>query len=205
MRLMAIFGILLLLLSAGYQPTNIPTGEESAVSVMDDVNRLNSMRDLDEIFALEGDNEFSIAFSSALEDWTEYGEHLEALSPEARIFYLCNAIERDVNCDGFLGYIFEHDGCYATETVVALETIGAPKTADILRRAIAFLPNGVCPTDYFEREDILFTDYDGYSSAYSELDEEFYSYPDGVLWQLNAAYARARRDSFSAPGEGAKP
>ena len=65
MRLMAIFGILLLLLSAGYQPTNIPTGEESAVSVMDDVNRLNSMRDLDEIFALEGDNEFSIAFSSA--------------------------------------------------------------------------------------------------------------------------------------------
>ena len=72
MKLIAIFSVLLLLLTAGCQSgPNIPTEEESAVSIMDDVDRLSSMRDLEEIFALEDDNEFGIALSSALDDWTE--------------------------------------------------------------------------------------------------------------------------------------
>ena len=120
---------------------------------MDKVKQLMSMRDLDEIFALEDDTDFAIALSSALCDWTNYGEKLDILSPEAQVFYLCNTLDEKVNNDGLIGFIFESYGQWAPETAEALETVGAPQTADILRRAIALLPDGVCPRDYAQRED----------------------------------------------------
>lgn len=195
----------LFLLLAGCSPaaepsdTPLPTEEETAVSVMDKVKRLMAMRDLDEIFALEDDTDFATALSSALCDWTDYGESLDGLSPEAQTFYLCDILEMQVNNDGFVGFIFESYGQWAPETVDALETIGAPQTADILRRAIALLPDGVCPRDYTQRNDLLFEDEDKYYTAYNALDEEFYAYPDGVLSDLYVTYARDHRDCFSAP------
>ncbi len=171
------------------------------MSVIDEVNALMAMRDLDAIFALEHDTDFCIALSSALNDWTEYGKYLECLSPEAQAFYLCDALESKVNNDGLFGFILESYGRWAPETVDALETIGAPQTADILRRVIALLPNGICPRDDIEREAILLDNDDYYSEAYGKLDDEFYAEPDGSLQDLYAAYARAHRDSFSQPSD----
>lgn len=196
----------LFLLLAGCSPTAepsdtpLPTEEETVVSdTMDKVERLMAMRDLDEIFALEDDTDFATALSSALCDWTNYGEHLELLSPEAQVFYLCGQLDSEINSNGFVGFIFESYGQWAPETVDALETIGAPQTADILRRAIALLPDGVCPRDHTQREGLLFEDEDKYYTAYNALDEEFYAYPDGVLTDLYVAYARDHRDCFSEP------
>lgn len=178
--------------------SSTPAEEGSDMSdIHKQVERLMEMRDLDEIFALEDDTDFCIALSSALADWTEYGERLDRLSPEAQVFYLCDALESKVNNDGFFGFISESYGRWAPETVDALETISAPKTADILRRAIALLPDGVCPRDYIERETILLDNDDYYSEAYGVLDEEFYACPDGDLQGLYAAYAREHRDCFT--------
>lgn len=107
--------------------TNTPTEEESPLSISDIVEQLMAMRDLDEIFALENDTDFAIALGSALDDWTEYGQYLDRLSPEAQVFYLCEAVENKVNCDGLYGFILEFYGHWAPETVDALETVGAPK------------------------------------------------------------------------------
>lgn len=176
------------------------TPAEEGIDISDillKVDRLMKMRNLDEIFALEDDTDFCIALSSALDDWAEYGEELDRLSPEAQVFYLCDALESKVNNDGIYGFILESYGHWAPETVDALETIGAPKTADILRRAIALLPDGVCPKDNIERETILLDNDDYYSEAYGVLDEEFYACPDGDLQGLYAAYAREHRDCFT--------
>lgn len=196
----------LFLLLAGCAPaaevpdTNALIEEESPVSdPMNKVEQLMSMRDLDEIFALEDDTDFAIALSSALCDWTNYGECLDLLSSEAQVFYLCEQLDTAINSDGFVSFIFERYGQWAPETVDALEIIGAPQTADILRRAIALLPDEICPRDYTQRNDLLFEAEDKYYTAYNALDEEFYTYPDGVLTDLYIAYARDHRDCFSEP------
>lgn len=165
------------------------------------VEQLMKMRDLDAIFALENDTDFCTALSSALEDWTEYGEYPDRLSPEGQVFYLCNALQEKVFNDGLYGFILESYGRWAPETVDALETVGAPQTADILRRVIALLPNGICPKDDIERETILLDNADYYSEAYDALDDEFYADPDGDLQDLYAAYARAHRECFVQPKE----
>ncbi len=164
---------------------------------MDEMERLMAMRDLDEIFALEDDTQFCIALSSALDEKTGYGDKLEELAPEARVFYLCNALEEKVNSDGLYGFFLESYGQWALETVDALETVGALKTADILRRAIALFPDGICPKDGVERENILLDDRDRFAEACGGLDGEFYAYPDGSLQAFYAAYARDHRDAFS--------
>lgn len=204
-QLIVLCSLLFLLMGCGpvdEAPSVSTTPAEEGVNVsdrMEKVDRLMEMRDLDEIFALEDDTDFCIALSSALADWTEYGERLDRLSPEAQVFYLCEALDGMVNSDGFYGFILESYGRWAPETVDALETIGAPKTADIVRRAIALLPDGVCPRDYIERETILLDNDEYYYEAYDALDEEFYAYPDGALQNLYAAYAREHRDCFSQP------
>jgi len=65
------------------------------------LEQLMAMRDMDEIFALEDVTDFVTALSSALWDRTESGKHLDAVSPEARVFYLCNALDAEVNNGGF--------------------------------------------------------------------------------------------------------
>ncbi len=165
--------------------------------IKDSLERLMAMRDLDEIFALEDDTDFSIALSSALSDWTEFGERLDAISSEAQVFYLCNALDEKVNSDGLFGFLIESYGRWTPETVDALETIGAPRTADILRRAIALFPDGPFPRDYEERENLLLDENASYSEECNKLDSEFYAYPDGVLQDLYTSYARNHRDCFS--------
>ncbi len=166
---------------------------------MDSVEQLMAMRNLDEIFALEDDTDFAIALYSALCDWTEFGEHLDAISPEAQVFYLCNALDEKVNSDGLYGFLIESYGRWTPETADALETIGAPRTAKILLRAIALFPDGPFPRDYEERENLLLDENASYSEECDKLDSEFYAYPDGVLQDLYISYARNHRDCFSAP------
>jgi len=157
----------------------------------------NAKEALDVIFALEDDTDFCIALSSVLDEKTDYGERLEELAPAAQVFYLCNALDAKVNSDGFYGFLLESWGRWTPETVDALETVGAPKTAELLRRAAALFPAGPFPRDDGEREELLLEEDEAYSEECGELDDEFYAYPDGLLQTLYAAYARDHRDDFS--------
>ncbi len=167
--------------------------------ILDSLKRLTAMRNLDEIFALEDDTDFGTALFSALSDWTEFGERLDAISPEAQVFYLCITLDEKVNSDGLYGFLMESYGRWAPETADALEAIGALRTANILRRAVALFPDGPFPRDYEEREKLLLDKNAPYSEECNKLDSEFYAFPDGMLQDLYISYARNHRDCFSAP------
>ena len=196
----------LFLLLAGCSPaaepsdTPLPTEEETVVSdTMDKVERLMAMRDLDEIFALEDDTDFAIALSSALCDWTDYGESLDGLSPEAQSFYLCYSLDAEVNNGGFSSFIYNSTGQWGPETIEALETVGAPQTAELLRQVIALLVCDEYPRDIIERNEILNLSSDAFDRSIDELDNAFFASPDGVLQDLYVTYARDHRDCFSEP------
>ncbi len=167
--------------------------------IKESLDRLMAMRDPDEIFALEDDTDFGTALFSALCDWTEFGERLDAVSLEAQVFYLCLTLDNEVNSNGLYGFLIESYGRWAPETADALEAIGAPGTANILRRAIALFPDGPFPRDYEEREKLLLDKKASYSKECDKLDREFYAYPDGMLQDLYISYARNHQDCFSAP------
>lgn len=161
------------------------------------LEQLMAMRDMDEIFALEDDTDFVTALSSALWDRTESGKHLDAVSPEARVFYLCNALDAEVNNGGFSAFFYNPSGQWGPETIDALETVGAPGTAELLRRFIALLPCDGYPRDIAVRNDVLLEVPDTFDANVGELDDEFYAGPDGSLQALYVTYARDHRDDFS--------
>ena len=196
----------LFLLLAGCSPaekslnTSPPLVEESLMlDSVEQVKRLMSMRDLDEIFALEDDTDFAIALHSALCDWTDYGESLDVLSPEAQRFYLCYSLDAEVNNGGFSSFIYNSTGQWGPETIEALETVGAPQTAELLRQVIALLVCDEYPRDVIERNEILDLSSDAFDRSIDELDNAFFASPDGVLTDLYVTYARDHRDCFSAP------
>lgn len=161
------------------------------------LEQLMAMRDMDEIFALEDDTDFVTALSSALWDRTGFGKHLDAVSPEARVFCLCNALDAEVNNGGFSAFFYNPSGQWGPETTDALMTVGAPRTAELLRRFIALLPCDGYPRDITVRNEILLEVPEGFDADVGELDDEFYTEPDGSLQALYVAYARDHRDDFS--------
>ncbi len=206
--LAALLSVLLLLTSCAVpaqitpEPTSSPT-ESEKVSVMDlneKVKQLSAMRDLDEIFALEDDTDFAIALDSTLCDWSNYGEALDVLSPEAQTFFLCAALDAEVNNGGFDAFFYNSTGKWGPETVGALETVGAPKTAELLRQFLAPFPQAPYPRDQEERNELLLALPDSITDNLNALDDVFFANPDGLLQDLYVSYAREHRDYFSAPG-----
>jgi Domain of unknown function (DUF4375) len=72
-------------------------------------------------------------------------------------------------------------------SVLALETIEAGATADIVKRAAAKFPDGMPPQDRYKRQELLLSRVSPASDAFDELDAEFYGYPDN-LSELLAKY-----------------
>src|ERR1700693_2512072 len=69
---------------------------------------------------------------------TDFGRVAFSMQPEAqKVFSAIWALESEVNNGGFSQYFLNDSRESASFIVEALETIGAPKTADICRRAIA--------------------------------------------------------------------
>ena len=163
---------------------------------MDDVDQLMAMRDPEDIFALEDDTDFAIALSSALCDWTNGGESLEVLSTEAQVFFLCNALDAEVNNGGFSAFFYNSTGKWGPETIEALETVGAPQTAELLRQFLAPFPQDPYPRDQEERNELLLELPDSIADDLDALDDAFFAKPDGLLQDLYVAYAREHRDSF---------
>lgn len=181
--------------------TSTPTEEESLLADIADgvekIKQLSAMRDLDEIFALEDDTAFAIALSSALCDWTEFGEHLDVISPEAQVFYLCNTLDAEVNNGGFGAFIYNSSGQWGPETVEALKTVGASQTAELLRQVIDLFACDEYPRDLIERNNVLLNASLG--AFEGTINDAFFTYPDGLLQDLYISYARNHRDCFSAP------
>lgn len=92
---------------------------------------------------------------------------------------LVQALEGEVNNGGFHQFFYNSAGDNTMETIQALETVGAPVMAGIVRRAAAMFPGNAPPRDRFNRQNVLLEKFPD-ATAFEELDDEFYAYPENL-------------------------
>lgn len=83
----------------------------------------------------------------------------------------------EVNNGGFNQFFYNSTGNETAEIIQALETIGARKLADIVRRAAAKFPREMPPKDRLARGRWL-ERIDPEIKVFDRLDKEFWSNPD---------------------------
>ena len=141
-------------------------------------------------------NRILIALSES--DKTAFGKHDFAAQTEPqKVFSAIWALESEVNNVGFVQY-FENCSCETAGFVVnALEIVGAPKTADICRRAIACaFPDGLpSEPDAISAAAEEFSD--STRDALDEMDQEFYLYPHD-LTDLLFAFVSQHPEEFGS-------
>lgn len=137
-------------------------------------------------------NKFIVAMCDAVYKKCEYGDAIEKLNEHERIFFITQALEQEVNNGGFSQFFYNSSGDFSNELVDAFTKIGALKTAEICKKALAVF-NDEVPTDRDEREELL----DGLEcdDVLSECDDAFYCYEDD-LETLNYTYIMQYREFF---------
>ena len=123
---------------------------------------------------------------------------LEALTPSERWMFSLTWLCIETNGGGLHQFFFNDAGKFAADAVVGLDTIGASKSADVLRRAIALFPRGHVPTDQTERRVVMGElpeeiEWD----RLSELTQEFWK-ANEPLAQLVEDYVASHRELFPA-------
>ena len=129
---------------------------------------------------------------SAIDEKCEYGDAMEKLNEHERLFYITQTLEQEVNNGGFSQYFYNSSGNFANEVVDAFTRIGAHKTAEICKKAVAVF-NGQVPVDRDERENLL--ESLDCEDIFDECDNAFYDYEDD-LEALNYAYVMKHRKFF---------
>jgi Domain of unknown function (DUF4375) len=118
----------------------------------------------------------------------------DSLSQAEQVFVCVWQLEAEINNGGFDQFYTNSAGDFATETVTALEAIGAAHTAAIVRRANALFDSSVPPRNRDEREDALETIRDDREDDLEELDSAFYEYKDKLSQLLHAFVMSHRAD-----------
>jgi uncharacterized protein DUF4375 len=139
-------------------------------------------------------NEILIGLSES--ERTKVGKEDFALqSLPQKVFSSVWAVESEVNNGGFSQYFLNSSAETAAFLVDALETIGAPKTADICRRAIdCAFPHRLPPTA--ENISSLAAEFSEDTLAQLDtLDTEFFAYPHD-LTELLYAYVSFHPEEF---------
>ncbi len=80
---------------------------------------------------------------------------IEALTESERWMFALTWLGIEANNGGLHQFFFNGAGEFAADAVLGLDTIGASKSADVLRRAIALFPRGHVPVDQTERRRVL--------------------------------------------------
>lgn len=143
-------------------------------------------RDIDSLFLLNDNDDFSIALYEILNNQCDYKPH--TLNPTQRVLFLCMHLENAGQADSILGFLQEDFPEYAIEAVIALNEIGATKSAELIRQAVELLPeNGSC---FFDHAD------ESSQTLMGKFDSEFSSYPDGLMSDLYRKYADNHRNDI---------
>jgi hypothetical protein len=127
---------------------------------------------------------------------TKFGKEDFALqSLPQKVFSAIWAVESEVNNGGFSQYFLNSSAESAPFIVEALETVEAPKTADICKRAIAAaFPAGLPRTPESIRS--VAADFsDEIVENLEPLDQEFFAYPHN-LTDLLFAYVSGHPEEF---------
>jgi hypothetical protein len=138
----------------------------------------------------------NILISLSESDKPQFGKQdIASQSTPQRVFSSVWAVEAEINNGGFSQY-FLNDSCETAPFVAeALGTIGAPRTADICRRAVATaFPAGLPPTP--KAISTAAADFpDEVLEQLGTLDNEFFAYPHN-LTDLLFAYVSRHPEEF---------
>src|ERR1700745_3316952 len=108
---------------------------------------------------------------------TSFGkEEFADQSVPQKVFSALWEVEAEVNNGGFSQYFLNSSAESASFVVEALETLGAPRTADICKRAIATAFPGGLPQSAEEIR-AMAARFPESAAALEPLDQEFFSYP----------------------------
>ena len=152
------------------------------------------MATIDDVLAHEDPTAFSIALSDLVCERC-YDHGFEALQPAERVAFCVDTLEREVNNGGFSQFFTNSSGDTALETLEALQTIGAPQAAELLRQALAVFPGSRPSRDRDERTEFIDALDDATQARLGDLDGRFYEYPDD-LTALMRKYVQANRSGF---------
>jgi hypothetical protein len=121
---------------------------------------------------------------------------IDALTPSERWFYAICWFILETNGNAMHGYFFNHAGAYCREALQGLELVGAHRTADILRRAIALFPRGNIPVDHGARQVALGDLGENVEwGVLSRLTDELFAVKEGVA-EMVESYVAAHRHEF---------
>jgi hypothetical protein len=127
---------------------------------------------------------------------TDFGRtEFAAQPPDQQVFSAIWVLESGVNSDGFSGYFSSWDGDTTNFAPEALERIGAPNAAAIVRRALQAVSVTPLPSDHDQREALVLDLDDAKSDALEAFDSEFFAYPDN-LTECLFAFVAARPETF---------
>ena len=129
-------------------------------------------------------------------DKTQFGKQdFAQQSTPQKVFSSIWALESEVNNGGFSQYFLNTSCETASFVSEALETLGAPKTADICRRAIAVAFPAGLPENPESISSAAASFSDEVMEAFEPLDNEFLEYPHN-LTDLLFAYVSKHPEEF---------
>ncbi len=127
-------------------------------------------------------------------------EHLERLSPEARLVYLLCSFDAEIHNGGFDQMFFNSTGDHALEILESLKVVGAWKCEQLLAKALSRFPDSRPAAGREQRCDQLdLLDESAREQAWNALDSEFYLYEDGLSSRVDA-YVKNNRQALVAAG-----
>lgn len=124
-------------------------------------------------------------------DRTNFGKvDFQSQSFPQKVFPAIWAVESEVNNGGFSQYFLNFSGETAGFVAEALDQIGAPRTADICRRAIAVAFPAGLPSNSETISSVASDFSDETEEELNALDGEFYQYPHDLTALLFAYVSR---------------
>ncbi len=124
---------------------------------------------------------------------------LQSLTESERWMFALTWLCIETNGGGLHQFFFNDAGKFAADALLGLDTIGASKSADVLRRAIALFPRGYVPTDQTERRRVLnrLPEDVQWKCLGEDLTREFWAASaDEELARRVADYVASHRDLF---------
>ena len=112
------------------------------------------------------------------------------LTPKVQVAYCLHRLEAEVNNGGLYQFFSNSTGEYVTETIQALVEIGATKTSELLKRAVAVVFPAGYPEDASQYESSV-ANFDDVVDELDALDQEFYEYADPLTDLVNQYLAKS--------------
>ena len=150
------------------------------------------------IWEIKDKDDFVTELWVIVEEKCDYGEKMEALNEQERIFYVVQTLEMEVNNGGFSQFFYNDSGNFANEIVNAFQEIFAYHTAEICQKAVNAFGREI-PVDRDLREDLMdeleCVDGSQFDEILDACDEAFYEYKEDLA-KLCYEYVMRNRFSF---------